>query len=138
MLSAQRARDISAGAPLTVDRDNDKNPVVALREIAEDTIDLSFLEDELIRSQQKYVARDETEEDVPEFDALEGELEASARMASESLEGGLPRGGAQPELGGGEEGDEEGDEEGSPSLEELAEREATAEEADESGEDRED
>ena len=42
MLAAQRARDISAGAPLTLDRDNDKNPVVALREIADETVELGW------------------------------------------------------------------------------------------------
>ncbi len=40
MLAAQRSRDVSAGSPLTVDRDNDKNPVIALREIADGTVDL--------------------------------------------------------------------------------------------------
>ena len=51
--AAQRARNISTGNPLTIDRDNDKNPVVALREIAEETIDPDFLRDEIIRSLQK-------------------------------------------------------------------------------------
>jgi DNA-directed RNA polymerase subunit omega len=49
LLAAQRARDIGAGQMLTVDRDNDKNPVVALREIAEKTIDLSELEEHIAR-----------------------------------------------------------------------------------------
>ena len=43
MVAAQRARDVAAGAQLTIDRDNDKNPVVALREIADETIDLDLL-----------------------------------------------------------------------------------------------
>lgn len=64
MLAAQRARDISAGAQLTVDRDRDKNPVVALREIAEETIDLEMLRDGLIRGLQKHVEADEPEEDT--------------------------------------------------------------------------
>ena len=51
--AAQRARNISTGNPLTIDRDNDKNPVVALREIAEETIDPDFLRDEIIKSLQK-------------------------------------------------------------------------------------
>lgn len=125
MLAAQRARGISSGAPLTVDRDKDKNPVVALREIAEDRIDLRFLEDELIRSQQKYVARDDTEEDVPEFDALEGELEASARMAADSLQtGAAGEAGAEAVPEDGDQGE---------SLEELAEREAMADEETDAG-----
>ena len=55
MLSAQRARDISAGSALTVDRDNDKNPVVALREIAEGTVDLDHLRYELVHGLRRYV-----------------------------------------------------------------------------------
>ena len=50
LLAAQRARNISRGEELTVDRDNDKNPVVALREIAEETIELGRIEQDLIRS----------------------------------------------------------------------------------------
>lgn len=63
MLAAQRARDISAGAPLTVDRDNDKNPVVALREIAAETIDLEALSNSLVQGLQKHVEADEPEEE---------------------------------------------------------------------------
>jgi len=48
LLAAQRARELSAGAALTVDRDNDKNPVIALREIADDTIDLEAIRRKLI------------------------------------------------------------------------------------------
>lgn len=53
LLAAQRARGISAGAELTVDRDRDKNPVVALREIADETIQLNELHDSLIQSNQR-------------------------------------------------------------------------------------
>ncbi|WP_138379825.1 DNA-directed RNA polymerase subunit omega [Luteithermobacter gelatinilyticus] len=63
LVAAQRARQISSGAPLTVDRDNDKNPVVALREIAEETVKVEDLKEALIRSQQKHVEVDEPEED---------------------------------------------------------------------------
>ena len=49
LAAAQRARNISTGNPLTIDRDNDKNPVVALREIAEETIDPDFLRDEMAK-----------------------------------------------------------------------------------------
>jgi DNA-directed RNA polymerase subunit omega len=55
LLSAKRAREISAGSPLTVVRDNDKNPVIALREISENTIDIQGLRDNLIKSLQKHV-----------------------------------------------------------------------------------
>ena len=55
MLAAQRARNIASGAPLTIERDNDKSPVVALREIAEETIDLADLGENLVRGLQKLV-----------------------------------------------------------------------------------
>lgn len=64
MLAAQRARHISAGAPLVVDRDNDKNPVVALREIAEDAVALDSLEESVIKGMQKYVQIEESIEDL--------------------------------------------------------------------------
>jgi DNA-directed RNA polymerase subunit omega len=63
MLAAQRARDVSAGAPLTLDRDNDKNPVVALREIADDTVDLDHLRYELIHGLRRHVEIEEQAED---------------------------------------------------------------------------
>lgn len=61
LLAAHRARMISTGADLTVDRDNDKNPVVSLREIADETISPDDLKEELIHSLQKYVEVDEPE-----------------------------------------------------------------------------
>ena len=63
MRAAQRARAISAGAELTIDRDRDKNPVVSLREIAEETINIDDLEEGLIRGLQKHVEFDEPEPD---------------------------------------------------------------------------
>ena len=69
--AAQRARNISTGNPLTIDRDNDKNPVVALREIAEETIDPDFLRDEIIKSLQKLsnteISEEENDEDIDEI-----------------------------------------------------------------------
>jgi DNA-directed RNA polymerase subunit omega len=62
LLAAQRARDLSSGAPLTVDRDDDKNPVVALREIADETISLEQLRNALVRGLQKHVELEEPEE----------------------------------------------------------------------------
>lgn len=64
LLAAHRARSISGGAPLTVDRDNDKNPVVALREIAERTIDPGDLKEDFIHSLQKHVEVDEPEQET--------------------------------------------------------------------------
>ena len=63
MLASQRARNISAGEALNVERDNDKNPVVALREIADDLIDHDELEESLIKGLQKFVEMDDPEED---------------------------------------------------------------------------
>ena len=75
MLAAHRSRNIAAGAPLTVDRDNDKNPVVALREIADETVPVTELAESLIRGMQRHVEVDEPEEE----DALE--LMAGAMLA---------------------------------------------------------
>ncbi|PPR62266.1 MAG: DNA-directed RNA polymerase subunit omega [Alphaproteobacteria bacterium MarineAlpha4_Bin2] len=63
MLAAKRSREISFGSVLTVDRDNDKNPVCALREIADETISLNDLREELVRGLQKHIEVDEPEED---------------------------------------------------------------------------
>ena len=62
LFAAQRAREITAGGPLSVDRDDDKNPVVALREIAEETIELDHLRTAVVRGMQKHVEIDEPEE----------------------------------------------------------------------------
>jgi DNA-directed RNA polymerase subunit omega len=80
LLTAQRARDISAGAPLTVDRDNDKTTVVSLREIADDTVDVDVLRTAVIQGLQKTVDFDEPEDDA-EMQAIEIELaEASMNL----------------------------------------------------------
>ena len=64
MLAAHRAREISAGAPITVERDNDKNPVVALREIADETQSAAELQERLIESNQTQIEVDEPEDDA--------------------------------------------------------------------------
>ena len=64
LLSAHRARSISAGSPLFLDRDNDKNPVVALREIAEDKLETDGLRDSLIGTLQRVDERTEAEEEA--------------------------------------------------------------------------
>ena len=73
MLAAQRARNISAGAPLTIELDNDKMPVVSLREIADQTVVLGDLENGLVKGLQKVIETDEPEDDDPELDLLEGD-----------------------------------------------------------------
>ena len=67
MLAARRARDISVGAELTLERDKDKNPVVALREIAEDTVSLEGLEETIVQTLQKFVESEEPEEEAVEL-----------------------------------------------------------------------
>ncbi len=62
LLAAQRAREVTSGAPLTVERDDDKNPVIALREIAGETIQLAHLKESLVRGMQKHIEMDEPEE----------------------------------------------------------------------------
>jgi DNA-directed RNA polymerase subunit omega len=64
LLSAHRARAIAAGAPITIERDNDKNPVVALREIAASTLSAEDLKEDLIHSMQRFVEVDEPEPDA--------------------------------------------------------------------------
>lgn len=63
LVAAQRARDIASGTPISIDRDNDKNPVVALREIADATIDTDTLQNALVTGLQKQPEVDEPEED---------------------------------------------------------------------------
>ena len=74
MRAAQRARAISVGSSLTVEPDNDKNPVVALREIADGTVDVEELRNSLIKEQQKHVEMDEPEEDEMDFISMQQEM----------------------------------------------------------------
>ena len=86
MLAGQRARDVAAGARLTVERDNDKNPVVALREIADETVDLAALRNSVVTGLQKHVEVDEPEED--EVDVMAGRdllMEAGGEMVEDDL-----------------------------------------------------
>src|ERR1700740_1911884 len=88
MLAAQRARDVSAGAQLTLDRDNDKNPVVALREIGDETIDLDSLRNNLIQGLQRNVEQDEPEEEggfgAESTDLLGEMIQAQEKDATEA------------------------------------------------------
>ncbi|TXH38342.1 MAG: DNA-directed RNA polymerase subunit omega [Rhodospirillaceae bacterium] len=81
MLAAQRAREILAGASLTVERDNDKNPVVALREIADETVSLDNLSNNLVTGLQRHIENDEPEEDGAGFGAGAGDLLAEMQQA---------------------------------------------------------
>ena len=93
LLAAQRAREISSGAELTLERDNDKNPVVALREIAESSIDLDNVRQALISSLQKHVETEEPEDDAMELLAADSNVagvpyEAITEGAEADEEGG--------------------------------------------------
>jgi DNA-directed RNA polymerase subunit omega len=125
LLAGQRAREITSGAPLTLDRDDDKNPVVALREIADSTVELDHLKDSLVRGMQKHVEMDEPEE-TPDLEqrlfgigdptgpvigenevdgeAIEEELEEDLLAVEDEEEPELPEGAAEA---GGEEPEEE-------------------------------
>jgi DNA-directed RNA polymerase subunit omega len=74
MLAAQRAREISAGAPLALERDNDKNPVVALREIADGVVALDALKQAVITGLQKHTETEEPEEDMMELLAADTQV----------------------------------------------------------------
>ncbi len=77
MLAAKRSREVSSGSSITVERDNDKNPVVALREIADETVSIDDLREELVRGLQKHIEVDEPEEDD------EIEMMTAASLANE-------------------------------------------------------
>jgi DNA-directed RNA polymerase subunit omega len=96
LLASHRARMVSSGAQITIDRDNDKNPVVALREIADETISPGDLKEDLIHTLQKYVEVDEPEPDsVPLIGAPGASVDADDtevtpdRMTEEELLKGL-------------------------------------------------
>jgi len=92
LLASHRARMISSGSAITVDRDNDKNPVVALREVAEETVSPGDLKEDLIHSLQKYTEVDEPEpEAVPMIPGAGGSDDnvVMDRMSEEELLAGL-------------------------------------------------
>lgn len=112
LLAAHRARNISNGAALTVDRDNDKNPVVALREIAEETIDIEGLRQRMIGGMQKHVEVDEPEEDNMAALMQSGEWAGVQQETEEDLAEGMmieeaDGGEADDAAGAAELGDEE-------------------------------
>lgn len=83
LLSSQRAREIGSGSALMVDRDNDKNPVVSLREIADTDISLETLGESLIKNHQKVIEVEEEGDEV--IDVMEGESEW-AQVANQAAE----------------------------------------------------
>jgi DNA-directed RNA polymerase subunit omega len=85
MLAAHRARMISSGAPITLERDNDKNPIVALREIEEETLTPEELTEEAIENQQRHIEVDEPEEDNMAL-LMAGGAEASVQPVVDDLD----------------------------------------------------
>ena len=101
LLAAHRARILSSGAPLLIDRDNDKNPVVALREIADEAVVPDELGEDLVQSLQKQVEVEENDEDeaasekadAPEFDVMnEDEYLQAIKAAGMTTPMTLPKG----------------------------------------------
>ena len=97
LLAAHRARQVSQGAPLLVERDNDKNPVIALREIADEKLSPGDLKEDLIHSLQRHVEVDEPEADVlPQLETTAaasetapGEAQTFDQMSEEELLAGI-------------------------------------------------
>ncbi|MBO6902316.1 MAG: DNA-directed RNA polymerase subunit omega [Rhizobiaceae bacterium] len=85
LLAGHRARQISQGQPITIDRDNDKNPVVALREIADETLSPGDLKEDLIHSLQKHVEVDEPEADQPALTAEASEVADTPDAPEEAI-----------------------------------------------------
>jgi DNA-directed RNA polymerase subunit omega len=118
MLASQRAREISAGAKETIERDNDKNPVIALREIADETVELEHLRESLVRSLQRHLPFDDVEEEEePDVAALQSAMAETMGAAALAVSQGR------------KDEDEEEGEEGEEDLEADAGEADTDEEA---------
>lgn len=109
LLAAQRARNLSRGEELTIDRDNDKNPVVALREIADQTIELPKLEQDLIKSLSRAPEPEPADEEVLDLIPTDQNIfglqdvsaeEEAANMAQEELSPEDIEAAIEAELGG--------------------------------------
>jgi DNA-directed RNA polymerase subunit omega len=125
LLAAQRAREITSGAPLSIDRDDDKNPVVALREIADETVAIDHLKTSLVRGMQKHVEIDEPEEtNELELDtSVFGPAVPAGTLTREELETDVDAEGAQAL----DEDDEALPEETAAGIEQLDEEDELAE-----------
>ncbi|MBQ7632583.1 MAG: DNA-directed RNA polymerase subunit omega [Alphaproteobacteria bacterium] len=86
LVAAQRAKDIEAGSPIQVSRDNDKNSVIALREISENRVSIEDLQESLVKNQQKLVEIQEPEDEEVEIISAEKELaELDAQFSSDMI-----------------------------------------------------
>ncbi|MEO8715734.1 MAG: DNA-directed RNA polymerase subunit omega [Acetobacteraceae bacterium] len=90
LLAAQRARNLSRGEELTLDRDNDKNPVVALREIADETIELVKLEQDLIKSLSRAAEPEPADEEVLDLIPTDQNIFGLQDIAAEEEAANLP------------------------------------------------
>ena len=86
MLAAQRARNISAGAEMTIDDDNDKNHVIALREIADETVELNELEESLIKGLQRFVEADDQEDDATGMISIQQDQDENSDVIQPQME----------------------------------------------------
>lgn len=118
LLASQRARKIGSGAALTVDRDNDKNTVVSLREIAQETLNLEGLKEELILSHQRFLPQDSDEDVLDAVDAEQEWADVSTTTGIYSDE----EVGAEPSEASDDDAAEDGEaeEETEPSLSDIA------------------
>jgi len=104
MLAAQRAREIQAGSPLTVERDNDKNPVISLREIAENSLDLDILRQSVVQGLQRQVESEEPEDDAMELLAADRDIAGVPEDATrDGIEDEMEIEDAEEKLAGGAE-----------------------------------
>ena len=115
MMAAQRARKIGSGAALTIPKDNDKNPVIALREIAGETIAPALLKEEIVSGYQRYLPQDEADDAI---DLMDGEKEWGdmAKASGMYAEGPI-------DMDSDDEDEDEGDvveDDGEPTLEDIA------------------
>lgn len=85
MVAAQRARRIGSGAALTVERDNDKNPVISLREIADETVSVEDLKEDLVKSHQRIFALQDDKDDI--IEEMQGEEEWNSLVAQANSSG---------------------------------------------------
>jgi DNA-directed RNA polymerase subunit omega len=104
MLAAQRSREIQAGSPLTVEKDNDKNPVIALREIAENSLDLDILRQAVVQGLQRQVESEEPEDDAMELLAADRDIAGVPEDATrDGIEDEMEIEDAEEKLAGGAE-----------------------------------
>lgn len=118
LLASHRARGIASGSPITVERDNDKNPVIALREVAGESIDLENIQEDLITSMRQHHANEDSEEELESILSEEGDL---YNEVLKELESGVSETNKIPAMEAAEEAQEEAGEVTEVSLEEIAE-----------------